>query len=144
MAVIGARPATGIWFLDRRPRLSRPAKRSRPRTARRASALRHREMTNISSLLVAIVAAAGLALFYLTQSTHVAATGYEIESLDAELAEVRGEQQQLIWAIGRARSPAVIAERAREELRLVPIEQQSIRFARTPGATGIGSTENHH
>jgi cell division protein FtsB len=143
MAVIGARPATGIWFLDRRPRLS-PRRAPRPRLARRASALRPREMTNLSSLLLAIVAAAGLALFYLTQSTHVAATGYEIDGLEAQLAERRAEQQQLIWAIGRARSPAVIAERAREDLRLVPLGQGTVRFARTPGATGIESTENHH
>jgi cell division protein FtsB len=144
MAVIGARPATGIWFLDRRPRIARPTTRSHSRAPRGSSALRRRQTANVSSLLVAIVAAAGLALFYLTQSTHVAATGYEIESLEAQLAERRAEQQQLIWAIGQARSPAVIAERARQELDLVPVEQDSIRFARTPGTTGIESTENHH
>jgi cell division protein FtsB len=90
-------------------------------------------MTNISSLLLVIAAAAGLALFHLSQSSHVAATGYQIEALQTELADVRARQQQLIFEIGRARSPAVIEERARHQLRLVPIEQQRIRFV--PGST---------
>jgi hypothetical protein len=78
---------------------------------------------------VAIVVAAALALFYLSQSTHVAATGYEIDTLQASLAERRAEQQQLIWAIGQARSPAEITRRARSELRLVPLEPGAVTFA---------------
>ena len=84
---------------------------------------------DVRPLLVMIVVAAGLALFYLSQSTRVAATGYEIDALEATLAEQRAEQQQLIWAIGRARSPAEITERARTELRLVPLEDGAVTFA---------------
>jgi hypothetical protein len=83
----------------------------------------------VRGLLVTIAAAAGLALFYLTQSTQVAATGYEIDRLEAQLAERRAEQQQLIWAIGNARSPAEIVRRARTELRLVPLEEGAVTFA---------------
>ncbi|MEP6468137.1 MAG: hypothetical protein ABJC24_00035, partial [Chloroflexota bacterium] len=64
-------------------------------------------MTGVSGVLVAIAAAAGLALFYLSQSSHVAATGYQIGGLRAELAELRAEQQQLVFQIGELRSPAV-------------------------------------
>ena len=80
-------------------------------------------------VLVVIVVAAALALFYLSQSTRVAATGYEIDALEATLAERRAEQQGLIWAIGQARSPAEVTERARDELRLVPLEDGAITFA---------------
>lgn len=76
-----------------------------------------------------VLAAACLCFFYLSQSSHVAATGYEIDSLQARIAEVRQEQQQLILAIGQARSPARIEERARGELGLTSVPQDLIRFA---------------
>jgi cell division protein FtsL len=83
----------------------------------------------VRPLLMAIIVAAGLALFYLSQSTRVAATGYEIDALEATLAERRAEQHQLIWQIGEARSPAEITRRARTELRLVPLEDGAVTFA---------------
>jgi hypothetical protein len=130
MAVIGARPATTPWFLGRRPH-TRP--RRRPHSARGGRRGRARSRlsapADVRPLLVAIVVAAALALFYLSQSTHVAATGYEIDTLQASLAERRAEQQQLIWAIGQARSPAEITRRARTELRLVPLEPGAVTFA---------------
>ncbi len=86
-------------------------------------------MTNVSGLLVAIAVAAALALFYLSQSSHVAATGYEIDSLQATLASARAQQQQLVWEIGQARSPSRVEERARKELGLVTLTPESVRFA---------------
>ena len=86
-------------------------------------------MTNVSGFLVAIAVAAALALFYLSQSSHVAATGYEIDNLQTKLAQARAQQQQLIWEIGRARSPSQIEARARKELRLVPLAPGAVRFA---------------
>jgi cell division protein FtsL len=130
MAVIGARPATNPWILGRRSRprprtRPQPARRGRRTTAGRATARR----LDVRPLLVLIVVAAGLALFYLSQSTRVAATGYEIDTLEVTLAERRAEQQQLIWAIGQARSPAEITRRAREDLDLVPLEDGAVTFA---------------
>ena len=84
---------------------------------------------DVRPFVVAIVVAAALAIFYLSQSTRVAATGYEIDGLQAQLAEVRAEQQQLILAIGQARSPAEITDRAQSELRLVPLEEGAVTFA---------------
>jgi uncharacterized protein HemX len=130
MAVIGARPATGIGFPARRARARtrpRPAPRSAPRSG---AGRRRREMTGASGLLVAIAVAAGLGLFYLSQSAHVAATGYEIDELQAQLAQLRAQQQQLILSIGEARSPAVIERRATTELHLVPLPQDHVSFAR--------------
>ncbi len=130
MAVSGARPATGPWFI---PGRGRPRPRTRPQLARRG---RHRSVVrrvesriDVRPLLVAIVVAAGLALFYLSQSTGVAARGYEIDTLAATLAERRASQQQLILAIGQARSPAEITDRARTELRLVPLEDGAVTYA---------------
>ena len=77
----------------------------------------------------AIAAAAGLALFYLSQSSHVAAIGYEIDDLRAQLAELRAEQQQLIFQIGEARSPAVIERRAKSTLHLVSLPPNAVTFA---------------
>lgn len=132
MAVTGARPATTPWYLGGR-RTTRARPRSRPQSARRArrgsARSRITAPADVRPLLVAIVVAAALALFYLSQSTHVAATGYEIDALQASLAEERAEQQQLIWAIGQARSPAEITRRARVELRLVPLEPGAVTFA---------------
>ena len=132
MAVIGARPATGPWFL---PGRGRPRPRTRPRPARRVRggrATRRIESRDIRPLLVAIVVAATLALFYLSQSTRVAATGYEIDALEAQLAERRAEQQQLVLAIGEASSPAEITRRARAELRLVPLTHDVVTYAPAP------------
>jgi cell division protein FtsL len=84
---------------------------------------------DVRPLLMAIVVAASLALFYLSQSTSVAARGYEVDSLEATLAERQAQQQQLITAIGRARSPAVIADRAHRELDLVQLDAGAVTFA---------------
>lgn len=140
MAVIGARPATGIGVFGRR---SRPHTRATERPRRRSGAgRRRREMAGISGMLVAIVAAAGLGLFYLSQSSHVAATGYEIDGLLAELAELRGAQQQLVFQIGEARSPAVIEHRARVRLHLVLLPDEAITFAPTTTSALIEPTNN--
>jgi hypothetical protein len=128
MAVVGARPATGLSIFVRRPR--HRGRLKAPTRIRRASAgRRRREMTNVSGFLIAIAVAAAVALFYLSQSSHVAAIGYQIDNLQATLSQERAQQQQLIWDIGRARSPSQIEDRARKELRLVPLAPDAIRFA---------------
>jgi cell division protein FtsB len=127
MAISGARPVTGIGIFGRprlRPRTVAPARR------RSGAGRRSRQVSGVSGVLVAIAAAAGLALFYLSQSSHVAATGYQIAGLQAELAELRAEQQQLIFRIGESRSPAVITRRAKGSLHLVPLPPESVTFAK--------------
>jgi uncharacterized protein HemX len=129
MAVIGARPARGIGVFGRRPQV-RP--RSRPRPASRTSSVSRRAAaSSLSSILIAIAAAAGLALFYLSQSTHVAAIGYQIDGLESRVAKLMAEQQQLILQIGQSHSPASIQQRAADELHLVPVLDSAIRFAPT-------------
>ena len=136
MAVIGARPAANPWFGTRR---GRPRSRTRPQRAHRGRRLesgrRVATRFDVRPLLVLIVIAAGLALFYLSQSTRVAATGYEIDALESALAERTAEQQQLIWSIGQARSPAEITRRATTELRLVPLEDGAVTFAPSANQT---------
>lgn len=130
MAAIGARPASSPWFGGRR---SHPRPRPRPKAARRArrfsAGRRVAPRIDVRPVLVAIVVAASLAVFYLSQSTRVAATGYEIDALETTLSQRHAEQQQLVWAIGQARSPAEITQRAREELRLIPLEDGAVTFA---------------
>jgi phage shock protein A len=87
-------------------------------------------VASISATLVAIAAAASLGLFYLSQSTHVAAIGYQIDSLEAQVADLRAEQQQLTFRIGQARSPSTVAEEA-DRLKLVPIDASVVRFPPT-------------
>jgi hypothetical protein len=79
---------------------------------------------------VAIVVAAALAIFYLSQSTGVAARGYEIDTLAVTLADRRAEQQQLITAVAHARSPAEITRRARVQLDLQPLDGSVVTFAK--------------
>ena len=86
-------------------------------------------VTSISTVLVGIAAAAGLSLFYLTQSTHVAALGYQIDSLEARVADLRAEEQQLTFQIGEARSPSTVEAKAQRELQLVPVDPAAVRFA---------------
>jgi len=90
------------------------------------------EASGISGALIVIASAACLALFYLSQSTHVAATGYQVDDLEAELADARSRQQQLILEISEARSPAVIEDAAMKRLRLAPIDDARITFATPP------------
>lgn len=138
MAIIGARPATGPWFLPG-PARPRPRPRRRPQPtygARRGSGVRRiARRIEVRPYLVAIVMAAALAFFYLSQSTGVAALGYEIDALEAQLAEARAEQQQLVWNIGEARSPAEITKRARNDLDLVPLPAEAITYAPTQDDT---------
>ena len=128
MAIVGARPATGIGIVRRRPRpRTRPASAGRPRARRVVR--RQGAIASISSVLVAIAAAAGLCLFYLSQSTHVAALGYQIDALQARVADLRAEEQQLTFQIGEARSPSTVEAKAQSELRLVPLDPTVVRFA---------------
>lgn len=130
MAIVGARPAQP-WFLDWRSARNARTRPQSVRNAHRAHSRRRREARrDIRPLLLAIAVAAGLAFFYLSQSTHVAATGYEIDALEASLAEQRAVQQQLVSAIGHARSPAEITDRARRELGLVLLEEGAVQFVR--------------
>ncbi len=132
MAVIGARPATRFGPFGRR---ARPRPRSTARPRRQSGAhRRRRELLGATWILAAIGAAALLALFYLSQSAHVAATGYEIDALQARIAELRADQQQLIYRIAEARSPAVIERTARGRLRLLPLPADAVTFA-TPTST---------
>lgn len=132
MAVIGARPATGPWFLNRR-RTVRPRSRPQPRGVRRVGGGRRvTRRIDVRPFLVVIAIAAALALFYLSQSTRVAATGYEIDALQAQLADRVADQQQLMLAISQARSPAEISKRAKGELRLVPLGQEAVTYAPAP------------
>lgn len=78
---------------------------------------------------MAIAAAAGLGLFYLSQSTHVAAIGYQIDDLQVRVAELQAEQQQLTFQIGEARSPSTVAARAGNELQLVVVDPTLVQFA---------------
>ena len=128
MAVIGARPAPRLVGVSRRPR-SRPRPVARQRV-RRTTARRARPLS-LTSMLVSIAATVALAVFYLSQSTHVAAVGYQIDALQQRLTELQGEQQQLLVQIGQAQSPTVIKERATTQLRLVPIKHAAIGFAPT-------------
>ena len=137
MAVIGARPARAAAIPLRRPIHAAPRRVARAPVAapapvrapaHRAATRRRAEADGISGLLLAIAAAACVALFYLSQSTNVAAMGYEIDGLEAELASVRAEQQQLILDISAARSPAVLEREARR-LGLKPIGEERISFA---------------
>jgi cell division protein FtsB len=86
-------------------------------------------VTSISTVLVAIAAAVGLSLFYLSQSTHVAALGYQIDALQARVADLQAEEQQLTFEIGVARSPSTIETKAMSELRLVALDPAVVRFA---------------
>jgi hypothetical protein len=130
MAVMGARPATSPWFGGGRSRI-RTRKASRPaRRTRRGGRIRLAASVDIRPFLVAIVVAAALAIFYLSQSTGVAARGYEIDNLTLTLADRRAEQQQLVSAVAGARSPAEIVRRARFQLGLQHLDGAAVTFAK--------------
>ena len=134
MAVIGARPATGFGLLGRRtrPRTARATPRSR---AGHAGAGRRQRQASVAGLLATIAAAAGLAFFYLSQSSHVAAVGYEIDDLQGQIASLRADQQQLVLQIGLAQAPSTILGEATNQLKLRPLSASSVSFARGAGAT---------
>jgi len=140
VAVIGARPATGFGPFGRR---ARPRTRPKPAVRGRrqpGAQRRRRELVGATTILVTIGAAVLLALFYLSQSAHVAATGYEIDALQARIAELRSDQQQLIYRIAEARSPAVIERTARGRLRLMPLPAKSVTFAEPTNPLDLLST----
>jgi cell division protein FtsL len=85
-------------------------------------------------VLASIVAAAGLAFFYLSQSSHVAAVGYEIDDLQAQITSLRADQQQLILQIGAAQAPTTIIGQATTQLNLRPIDPSAVSFAHRASA----------
>lgn len=130
MAAIGARPAGVLGDIDwgiRRPLGKRAARSGRGYRLRRASS--RRRAAGLSLALVVIVVSAMLAALYLTQSSRIAITGYQIERLEARLEELEAERQALLLQVGQAQSPATIEARA-AELGLVPLPETSIHFAR--------------
>ncbi len=85
-------------------------------------------------MLATIAAAAGLAFFYLSQSSHVAAVGYQIDDLQGQVASLQAEQQQLELQIGLAQAPSTILSQATNQLKLHPLTASSVSFARGAGA----------
>jgi hypothetical protein len=136
MAVIGARPAGVLgdlrWGIRLGPRArSGPATRSGPgaRGYRlRRTSLRRRRAASLSLALVVITVAALLASLYLTQSSRIASTGYEMTRLEAQLDVLLAERQALLLQIGQAQSPASIEARA-AALGLTPLSGTSVHFA---------------
>jgi hypothetical protein len=129
MAAIGARPAGVIGDLDwglRRP-LRRTGTSARGYRLRRASS-RRRRAASLSLALVVILISALLASLYLTQSSRIASTGYEIETLENQLDVLAAERQALLLQIGQAQSPASVEARA-ANLGLVPLPNESVHFA---------------
>ena len=129
MALTGARRARSLPL-----GLAMPVRRARRRTTTRwagysAAGRRFAQATGIRGLILALAVAVSLALFYLSQSSHVAAIGYEIDDLEVELTEVMAERQLLILRISQARAPAVIEREAVTRLRLRPLDDTRIRFA---------------
>src|SRR5579859_3071208 len=138
MAVIGARPATGIGILGRRSR-PRPVRVPEPVRARHLGAERRQRQRSIAGILVAIAAAAGVALFYLSQSTNVAAVGYEIDALRGQIAALKADQQQLELQIGAARAPIQILQRATHQLGLTPLDSSAVMFVVPRGGVAAAS-----
>jgi hypothetical protein len=130
MAVIGARPAGLLGDLRgsaRRP--TRSPAGPKPGSIRlRRTALRRRRAAGLSLALVIIGLAALLASLYLTQSSRIASTGYEITVLETRLDALQAERQELLLEIGRAQSPATIEARA-VEIGLTPLSAGSVQFA---------------
>jgi hypothetical protein len=135
MAVIGARPAGVLgdlrWGIRFGPRAGSGRPRSGP-AARgyrlRRTSLRRRRAANLSLALVVITVAALLASLYLTQSSRIASTGYEMTRLEAQLDLLLAERQALLLQIGQAQSPASIEARA-AALGLTPLSGTSVHFA---------------
>jgi len=130
MAVIGARSASVLgdlrWGIRRAPRL-RPGPGTGGYRLRR-TALRRRRAAGLSLALVVIGVAVLLSSLYLTQSSRIASTGYEITTLEARLDILQAERQELLFQIGRAQSPATIEARA-TELGLTTLSGASVHFA---------------
>lgn len=134
MAVIGARPATGFGLFGgrARPRPVRAGQRSR---GGYAGAGRRQRQASVAGLLATIAAAAGLAFFYLSQSSHVAAVGYQIDDLQGRIASLSAEQQQLELQIGLAQAPSTILSEATNQLQLSPLDASAVSFAHGASAT---------
>ena len=127
MAIVRRTPGKPVRPL--RPSRGRARAPSRSHAGGPLPGARAQRVGGVSGVLIGIAAAAGLALFHLSQSSHVAATGYEIADLRAQLAELRAEQQQLVFQIGESRSPAVIEQRAKSTLHLVTLPPSAVTFA---------------
>jgi cell division protein FtsL len=130
MAVIGARPAGVLGDIDwgiRRPLGKRASRSARGYRLRRVSS--RRRAAGLSLVLVVIAVAAMLAALYLSQSSRIASTGYQIERLEARLEQLAAERQALLLQVGQAQSPATIEARA-TELGLTPLPDASVHFAK--------------
>jgi hypothetical protein len=129
MAAIGARPAGVLGDLDwglRRPLRTRTGSSGRGYRLRRASS--RRRAASLSLAMVVIVVSALLASLYLTQSSRIASTGYEIDQLKAQLDLLAASRQALLLQIGQAQSPATVEARA-AQLGLEVLPNASVHFA---------------
>ncbi|HET7677486.1 MAG TPA: hypothetical protein VFK38_06500 [Candidatus Limnocylindrales bacterium] len=101
----GARPRT--FELPRRRVTSLPDRRTPPRARRRSRARRGSSPVGLS--LAAILTTFLLGLFYLTQTIHVAATNYDVDTLLEKRNRLGQELTSLEADIARwAAEPAVV------------------------------------
>jgi len=133
MAVTGARPATWLDGLTGRlvppTRIRRAASSAgiRGRTSHGARA--RRDAIGLPIVVLAIALAAVLGLFQISLSSNVAAAGYSIDTLNAQLAQLESDHQDLLYQVGQAQSPDRIAARA-AALGLTILNPDHIGFAR--------------
>ncbi len=79
-----------------------------PRRRARAAIRAGRRPNRVGLLLGGVVLAFMLAFFSLAQTVRVSATGYEIERLQAERAQLEAQRQQLVSDLNRlGREPAI-------------------------------------
>jgi cell division protein FtsL len=117
----------------------RPVRAPERALVRHAGARRRQRQASIAGLLAAIATAAGLAFFYLSQSSHVAAVGYEIDALQAQISALKAEQQRLVLAIGQAHAPTQVLQHATTDLHLQPIAAPDVAFVRKPTPATSGA-----
>ena len=129
MAVIGARPGDR----HRRPRSPLAAAagpRSRGPRVRHVGALRQRRQASVAGLLATIAAAAGLALFYLSQSTP--RSRGRLPDRQAAVPDRDPEGRAAAASCSRSeRAPRPVGgpEQGRPDLKLVPLPQSAVTFA---------------
>ena len=99
----------------------------------RPALMRYVDLHPALAVLTAVAIVALVCVIYLSQVTAVTNANYHLQALQLEHTLLLRKQGDLQLQIGRAQSLTQIEKRAREELKMVPLEDQYTYITIAPG-----------
>ena len=99
----------------------------------RPNLLRYVDLHPAMAVLTAVAIIAAVCVIYLSQVTAVTTSNYTLQALQSEHVKLQRQHDDLQLQIGKAQSQTVIESKARDKLKMVPLDNHYTYLPIIPG-----------